>query len=203
MLLKDAERDFSAVGRFTNHVEDLTTTDIGFRVVVHFFLTICQNNLDVCHCKSSHPGSSQSLILSYTIPSAPVPFCSTAQYWENLLAGWPLVTFSHTNRTFAALGDSVSEGLCHELLGLFTVTPLASQHALRRVLGLFSLRARCCLLVNIGFHLLPFFLIRSIRDTSHEQHDNDTPGQDILHGNAPFTSPTRSLLACLALSSHV
>src|SRR5215471_3505163 len=56
------------------------------------------------------------------------------------------------------------------------------------MLGLFSLRAHCCFLVNIGFRLLPFVLICSIRETRHEQHGDDTPDQDIPHGNAPFTS---------------
>ena len=62
-FLEDGERDFRAVGRFTHHMEHLTTTDIGFRVVVHRFFSVCEHNLDVCHLTSSY-GSAISSILS-------------------------------------------------------------------------------------------------------------------------------------------
>ena len=62
-FLEDGERDFRAVCRFTNHMEHLTTTDIGFRVVVHLFFSVCEHHLDVCPPTSSS-GSSISPNLS-------------------------------------------------------------------------------------------------------------------------------------------
>jgi hypothetical protein len=75
-------------------MEHLTTTDIGFCVIVYFLFSVCENNLNICHLTSSYDSPRSSPFSARTsLPSSPMHsrartrFTSCVGYTVSLLLG--------------------------------------------------------------------------------------------------------------------